>query len=264
MIAVIDSGSGGANVIKECLKLFNEDFIYLVDNKNCPYGNKKIEELKQIMIKNIDFLLKNYKIDIIIVGCNTLSSILTYKELEKIKCPIVLTKPDIKSLIKNKGKTIIFATKNTIKYSKIVQYYLLNYPNIKTLSIKNLPKYIDNAISNNCTQNMKKIEKMLKNSLIFDKKLKKRYKNIKNIALGCTHFKHITKQIDDVFTNINNLTNKCKNSAYNINFSYCEKLPAKLVKMMIKNNKKTYSIKVLLTQNDDTLQNAIERMFVNI
>lgn len=264
MIAVIDSGSGGANVIKECLKLFNEDFIYLVDNKNCPYGNKKIEDLKQILIKNINFLLKNYNIDIIIVGCNTLSSILTYKDLERIKCPIVQTYPDIKTLIKNKGKTIIFATKNTIKYSKIVRYYLLNYPNVKTLSVKNLPKCIDDAISENYTQNMKKIEKMLKKCLFFNKKIKNKYKNVKNIALGCTHFKHITKQIDDVFTNINNLTNKCNDSTYNINFSYCENLPAKLVKMMIKNNKKTYSINVLLTRKDDTLQKAIERMFVNV
>lgn len=296
MIAVIDSGSGGANVIKECLKMFNEDFIYLVDNKNCPYGNKKIEDLKQIIIKNIDFLLKNYNIDIIVVGCNTLSSILTYKELESIKCPIVLTSPDIKSIVENKKDKLIFATKNTIKYSKIVRYYMLNYGDIKTLYIKDLPKYIDDAISENCTQNMQKIEKILKKCLFFNKNIKNKYKNVKNIALGCTHFRHISEQINEIFTNINNQTNKCncikneeeKNAkkctcgldkndinnnygnhkcscnSHNINFSYCENLPAKLVKMMIKNNKKSYSIKVLLTKKDDTLQKAIERMFVNI
>ena len=84
MIGVIDSGSGGVNVIKECLKYFKQDFVYLVDNLNCPYGNKPIEKLKKIVLGNINYLIKNYDIDFIILGCNTASSVLDYYDYEEI------------------------------------------------------------------------------------------------------------------------------------------------------------------------------------
>ena len=45
MIGFIDSGVGGLNVMNECQKLFGEDFVFLCDNKNAPYGNKNIKKL---------------------------------------------------------------------------------------------------------------------------------------------------------------------------------------------------------------------------
>ena len=61
MIGIIDSGSGGINVIKECQKYYNEDFVYLVDNKNCPYGNKPHEEVRDIVLNNIKLAKRDGK-----------------------------------------------------------------------------------------------------------------------------------------------------------------------------------------------------------
>lgn len=249
MIAVIDSGSGGANVILECLKYYNYDFIYLVDNKNCPYGDKPIEDVKKIIISNINFLLKKFDIDFIILGCNTASSIIGYEELERIKCPILKTKPDLPSLVKQNGKKLLFATKNTIDNSNYVKYFLLNYNDIKTLYIKSLPKYIDNYLSNVNKENYEKLEKILKKGLFFHKKTKKYLKNTTNIALGCTHFKHIEKEITNCFDK-------------KINYFYCEKNVAKISNFLIKKKKQDFSIKVILTKKDDSFKKSIMDLFL--
>ncbi len=244
MIAVIDSGSGGANVIKECLKHYNYDFVYLVDNKNCPYGDKPAKLVKEIVLKNIKILLKKFDIDFIILGCNTASSLIGYVELEQIKCPILKTLPDFKSIIKQKGEKLIFATKSTIKNSNYVKFYMFNYKDIKTLYIKELPKHIDNYLSNKTNENYEKLQKIIKNDVFFSKKLKKYYKKVKNIALGCTHFKYIENNINQIFNN-------------DIKFFYCEKEVACVSKMLIKKQKKKSSIKILLTKPDEKLKSTI-------
>lgn len=249
MIAVLDSGSGGANVIKECLKHYNYDFIYLVDNKNCPYGDKPSKEVKKIVLNNINILLKKFDIDFIILGCNTASSLIGYNELEQIKCPILKTMPDIKNMINQNGEKLIFATQSTIKNSNYINFYLLNYKDIKALYVKNLPKLIDNYLSNKNNENFESLQKIIKKEVFFNKKLKKYYKNVKNIALGCTHFKHIEKNIYQIFNNPN--------------FFYCEKEVAYISKMLIKKQKEKSTVKVLLTKPDEKLKTTIVQILNN-
>ena len=44
-IGIFDSGIGGVTVLKEIIKLLpNEDYIYVSDSKNNPYGDKTDEE----------------------------------------------------------------------------------------------------------------------------------------------------------------------------------------------------------------------------
>ena len=55
-VGFFDSGIGGISLwmtVNEILP--NENTVYLSDSKNCPYGNKPIENLNQICIKNTEF-----------------------------------------------------------------------------------------------------------------------------------------------------------------------------------------------------------------
>ena len=54
MIAFIDSGVGGINILVECAKIYNQDFVYLADNQNAPYGNLPKKQLEIITKNNID------------------------------------------------------------------------------------------------------------------------------------------------------------------------------------------------------------------
>lgn len=72
-IGVLDSGLGGVSVLKSLIKLMpNEDMIYVGDTKNIPYGGKTKEEIKNLTLKIVDFLIMN-KCKMIVVACNTAS-----------------------------------------------------------------------------------------------------------------------------------------------------------------------------------------------
>lgn len=241
MIGVIDSGSGGINVILECTKYYNEDFVYLVDNKNCPYGNKSQKLLKEILNKNIKFLIDNYDLDLIIIACNTISALIDYSFMLEYKIPILKTSPNIKNIKKNGENLLVFATKNTIFYNKELKLLKLNYPKVRFLYIKNLPKFIDNYLTESSKNNELYLNKLLKS------KFNKRYKNISIISLGCTHFKHIQKNIQN-------------NIKQNIDFWKCEEKVAKNSKWLVRKNKKQNSIKILLTNFDKKLASGIKKL----
>jgi glutamate racemase len=70
-IAVFDSGVGGLTVLHECLvSLPGEDFVYLGDDANFPYGTKTTEELRACVRRNVGFLLDRGA-KLLIVACNS-------------------------------------------------------------------------------------------------------------------------------------------------------------------------------------------------
>ncbi|MAK01199.1 MAG: glutamate racemase, partial [Flavobacteriaceae bacterium] len=70
-IGLFDSGIGGLSILNSLVeKLPYENFVYLSDNKNCPYGNKSQEQIINFSLKNSKKLIElNCKM--IIVACNT-------------------------------------------------------------------------------------------------------------------------------------------------------------------------------------------------
>ena len=239
MIGVIDSGSGGVNVILECMKYYNEDYVFLVDNKNCPYGNKNPKLLKEILTNNVNYLTNNYDLDLIILACNTISALVDYKIMLENKVPILKTIPHIKEIKKNWKNILIFATKNTLNNNKEIKLLRLNYPQIKSLYIKDIPKDIDEYLSRESNKSLEKINKKLNKYLLLNK-----FKNINIVVLGCTHFKYIKNNIQQ---NIDN----------DIKFFDCEERVAKISKWLVRKNKKLNTIKIVLTQEDEDLQNTI-------
>lgn len=74
-IAIVDSGIGGISILKQIIKKHvTGNFIYFADNQYMPYGNKTKEFIKQ-RIEDIIYYLKNeFKVNKIIIACNTASS----------------------------------------------------------------------------------------------------------------------------------------------------------------------------------------------
>ncbi len=115
-IGIFDSGVGGTSVWREIEKLLpNEDTIYLADSKNAPYGEKSKEEILQLSIKNIDFLLaKDCKL--IVVACNTATTNAISHVRKHYAVPFIGTEPAIKpAALLSKSKTVgVLATKGTL------------------------------------------------------------------------------------------------------------------------------------------------------
>ena len=73
-IAVFDSGVGGLTVLHECLvSLPEEDFLYLGDSSNFPYGIKGADELRQ-RVEQVSRFLLDRGAKLLVIACNSATS----------------------------------------------------------------------------------------------------------------------------------------------------------------------------------------------
>ncbi len=88
MIGVFDSGIGGLTVVRALMdKLPGYDLTYFGDTARTPYGNKSPETVIRYAVENTAFLL-NKRAGIIVMGCNTASSIAADAVTEKFNVPV--------------------------------------------------------------------------------------------------------------------------------------------------------------------------------
>ena len=204
-IGVFDSGLGGINVLKALIKYHpNQEYIYVGDNKNLPYGEKSKIELLNLSSKIIDFLVSE-QVDLILIACGTVSSNV-YNELkQKYNIPIF---------------NIIDTTISKIKESNIKNLAVLATPaTINTHIFKNKLKNI-NVTEISCGAFVSLVENTMdkKYTQLYIKEYLKEIKKegIKDIVLGCTHYplleEDIRKYLGDV--NFYNMGRIVANSIY--------------------------------------------------
>ncbi len=89
-IGVFDSGVGGLTVLRELVRaLPGETFLYLGDTARVPYGTKSRETVTRYAIEIANHLITAYDIRMLVVACNTASS-LALPSLHKIyRIPLV-------------------------------------------------------------------------------------------------------------------------------------------------------------------------------
>ena len=123
-IGVCDSGVGGISVLQELLKVMpGENYIYLGDSKNAPYGTKPLETVRQLTFENVRVLLDQGAKGLV-VACNTATSAAVrlmrsmYPDL-----PIVGIEPALKpaALQKEHPRVLVMATPMTVQQEKFRQ-----------------------------------------------------------------------------------------------------------------------------------------------
>ena len=192
-IGLFDSGIGGISILEKLKQLLpNENFIYLADNRNCPYGSKSKKEIISLSKKNCEKLIElNCKI--IIIACNTSTTNSIKKLREIIAIPIIGIEPGLKPAIHyTKTKNIgILATEKTLG-SKLF-FETLNQNRIDDIHIHEQIGYeLVNLIEegSHSKQNLYKIlEKYLVPMI---------NKKIDCLLLGCTHYNHIKDIIEEI------------------------------------------------------------------
>ena len=186
-VLLIDSGSGGVNILKECVKICPYcNYLLFCDHKNLPYGAKSKKELVEITEKNLLKIGNFFKFDIVIFACNTLTATVIDEMREKF-CDIdfIGTVPAIKpALTEFKEKDILLiATKTTLENNKLIAKY--KNSGIKFKALNKLAPLID--------ENLDEIEKIYPY-------LKKELKgNFKAIVLGCTHYMAVENLLKDIY-----------------------------------------------------------------
>lgn len=114
-IAVMDSGAGGLSVLKILLDKFpfGIDFLYICDLENMPYGNKSENDIKNYCKKDIKIACDSGA-DMIVVACNTMSTV-GEKVFEKYaKMPTFFVRPDLeKAVVLGLENCLLFCTAKT-------------------------------------------------------------------------------------------------------------------------------------------------------
>lgn len=191
-IGIFDSGIGGLTILNDLTMQFkNESFVYIADTKNNPYGVKTEDEIKKIVDKMVNELIK-LNVKAIVIACNTASA---YSSHLNIDIPVInMIENTVKETYKNhvKGKVLVLSTKLTQK-SRLYSKYLASY-NIKPFEVEasNFVDLIEQLMLND-----EKIE-----LLVYEKLGKYRNKNIKTVVLGCTHFGYIKSNISKVLGDV--------------------------------------------------------------
>ncbi|MCL1076239.1 glutamate racemase [Shewanella dokdonensis] len=96
-ILVFDSGVGGLSVLQEIRKLLpGQHYHYLFDNARLPYGELGEAELIRGCVALIEPMVKQLNADIVVIACNTASTLVLPTLRQSLGIPVVGVVPAIK------------------------------------------------------------------------------------------------------------------------------------------------------------------------
>jgi glutamate racemase len=96
-LLIVDSGVGGLSVLKEIRALLpNAPIVYVADNAGYPYGTKSAAEIEAHVPALLGRLAERYDPALIVIACNTASTIALDPVRAALHIPIVGTVPAIK------------------------------------------------------------------------------------------------------------------------------------------------------------------------
>ncbi len=128
-VVIFDSGVGGLSVYQEIHALLPQvQFIYAFDNAAFPYG--ELDDVTLIKRTNhiVALLANQYKADLVVIACNTASTIVLPSLLQQLAIPVVGVVPAIRaaalvSQTKSIGLLVPLATVNRVYTNQLVQQF---------------------------------------------------------------------------------------------------------------------------------------------
>jgi len=194
-VGIFDSGLGGLTVFKSLSLAFRNQasFVYLGDLAHLPYGDKSKESIIRYSQKIVNFFITK-KVDIIIVACNSASSVAL--QALKADVPIIGTiNPSVEQVIKDTHNQSIgiIGTETTIN-SKSYNKAFKNYKDYKIYS-QACPLFVPiveegwentdiaNQIATKYLSNFSKV-------------------NLDAVILACTHYPMLINTLKSVFNKL--------------------------------------------------------------
>ncbi|MGN1201550.1 MAG: glutamate racemase [Candidatus Caccovivens sp.] len=227
---MIDSGSGGVNILKECVKVCPcANFLLFCDDKNLPYGDKSKDELIELTLQNLRTIVKFFEFDIVILACNTLTSTCIEKCREEFPSVIFIgTEPAVKCAIKEfePKDILVLATPATLKYNKLVA----EETGLQLKAMSTLASDIDNNLDN---------------FSILENKIRNEFVDVscKAVVLGCTHYLAVKNILQEIFPKV-----KIFDSANGV---------ARRLKSFVGGGMQNYQVQIMTSRGDDFLSKLI-------
>ena len=193
-IAVFDSGVGGLTVLAELQRIMpGMKYVYLVDNAFFPYGTKSDHELIQRLTKLLPPFVSRYKPDLLVVACNTASTIALEDIRKCLPIPVVGVVPAIKPAGRlSKTRVIaLLATEATVrrKYTEQLIEDFASDCELLRVGSRNLVEYAEAKLRGERVS-LDAIKQELEP--IFAEK------DVDTVVLACTHFDHLRVEFEAV------------------------------------------------------------------
>ena len=193
-IGVFDSGIGGLTVVRSIMKrLPHENIIYFGDTARVPYGPKSPEVVRQYAAQDTKFLA-DYNVKLIVVACNTVSSVALEIVQKHSRVPVVgVIDPGARAAVAvSKRKRIgVIGTVGTIRSNSYTNSIRQADPSAIVIC-QPCPLFVPLAeegwIEHKATE-------IIAREYLFPLKLQK----IDTLVLGCTHYPILARVIEKVF-----------------------------------------------------------------
>src|SRR6185436_10410660 len=117
-ILVFDSGLGGLTVFREvAVARPDAHFVYAADDAFFPYGRQDEDKLVARVIEVMSELIGAHRPDLVVIACNTASTLVLSHLRERFKVPFIGTVPAIKPacLSSNSKLVSVLGTEATVK-----------------------------------------------------------------------------------------------------------------------------------------------------
>jgi glutamate racemase len=194
-IGIFDSGIGGLTVAKAIRQLLpNESIVYFGDTEHMPYGAKSVEHIRGYSLRIAEFL-ESKQVKMIVIACNSASSVAYYPLLEKYanKLQIVDVISPVAEFVAQKqfSKVGIIGTKPTIK-SKAHELEIskqTTQTKVASVATPLLAPMIEEGFFNN------NISQTIINAYLDHRKLRK----LNALVLACTHYPLIKNQVSKFY-----------------------------------------------------------------
>ena len=183
MIGIFDSGIGGMTVARAVEQLLPDySILYLGDIARTPYGTKSPETIIDYSLRNTEFLLEKGS-ELIVIACNTASSVATERLRQEFKVPIIeVITPAVQEVVAQtrSGRIGVIGTSATIRRNIYEKTITDLFPDYKVFSYA-CPLLV--PLVEEGWMNKRETKMIIRRYLhpLIDKQ-------IDTLVLGCTHY----------------------------------------------------------------------------
>ena len=194
-ILIFDSGVGGLSIYQAIkAQLPTAEYLYLFDNAYFPYGELDEAFLIERVCELIGYMLEHYQPDIVVIGCNSASTLVLPALRSRFSIPFVGVVPAIKpaALMSKKKKIGLLATPGTISrdYTQLLVDEYAQGCEVVMIGSTSLVQQAENKLHGNAVQ-LDQIQQVMQ-----DWSDKEQCPDV--VVLGCTHFPLLKDELQAV------------------------------------------------------------------
>ncbi len=193
-IGIFDSGFGGLTIVRALVDLVpNESLVYFGDSARYPYGPRVASEVVSFSHQIAEYLISNYDVKMLIVACNTASSVALDSLKDRFSIPILgVIGPGARSAVgaSQSGRLGVIGTVGTVASGAYQREIECLDPTIE-LTCAACPGLVEFVEAGETDSEQVKV---LASRLLYPIKEAK----VDTLLLGCTHYPFLARVIQDV------------------------------------------------------------------